>query len=87
MHRWDAASPETLAAALLKLDPVEQPVFIVLDAWEDELFRKKFASLPAGALDWPPMLEAGRTHRTRVWRLADRDRFLKGEPLDIKRLP
>ena len=85
--RWDAASAEALAAALTKLDAVERPVFIVLDAWEDEPFKKKFASLPAGALDWPPMLEAGRTHRTRVWRLADRDRFLKGEPLDIKRLP
>jgi hypothetical protein len=84
--RWEAATPETLTAAIAKLDPVDQPIFIVLDAWEDAPFKAKFASLPAVALDWPPMLEAGTSHRTRVWKLADRDRFLRGEPLDIKRI-
>jgi hypothetical protein len=84
--RWEAATPEALTAAIAKLDPIDQPIFIVLDAWEDEPFKAKFASLPAVALDWPPRLEAGTSHRTRVWKLADRDRFLRGEPLDIKRI-
>jgi hypothetical protein len=85
--RWEAAAPDAVAAAIRQLDPQQHPIYVVLDAWEEPLFRARYASLPAVALDWPPLLEAGRTHRTRVWRLADRDRFLKGEPLDIKRLP
>jgi hypothetical protein len=32
------------------------------------------------------MLEAGTTHRTKVWRLADRERFQRGEPVDTVRL-
>ncbi|HEX6161838.1 MAG TPA: hypothetical protein VFZ31_00630 [Vicinamibacterales bacterium] len=85
--RWEAATPETLDKAVATLEQSGRPVFVVLDAWEDELFRKKFASYPAGALDWPPMVEAGRSHRTRLWKIADRDRFLRGAPLNITRLP
>jgi hypothetical protein len=85
--RWEAATSETLGEAVSALEQAGRPVFIVLDAWEDELFRKKFPSYPAGALDWPPVVEAGRSHRTRLWKLADRERFLKGEPLNITRLP
>lgn len=85
--RWEAATPQSLASAVTTLEEKGRPVYIVLDAWEDELFRKKFATYPAGALDWPPMLEAGRSHRTRLWRLSDRARFLRGEPLNITRLP
>lgn len=62
-------------------------MFIVLDAWENEPFRAKFPAVPAVSLDWPPVLDAGSTHRTRLWKLADRDRFLRGEPLNIIRLP
>jgi hypothetical protein len=62
-------------------------VFIVLDAWEDEPFRKQLGAYPAAALDWPPVVEAGRSHRTRLWRLSDRDRFIRGAPLSITRLP
>ena len=85
--RWEAATPQSLRDAIATLEQSGRPVFIVLDAWEDELFRKKFASSPAGALDWPPVVEAGRSHRTRLWKLGDRERFLKGEPLNITRLP
>jgi hypothetical protein len=82
--RWEAATPDSLTAALRRLDPVERPVLIVLDAWEEGPFRQKLAA--AAPLDWPPMLEAGTTHRTRVWRLADRARYLRGEPVDTVRM-
>jgi hypothetical protein len=85
--RWEAATPEALTNAVTKLEQGGRPVFIVLDAWEDAPFRAKFSGASAVALDWPPMLEAGTTNRTRLWRLSDRARFLRGEPLDIKRLP
>jgi hypothetical protein len=85
--RWEAATPEALISAIVALERKGRPVYVVLDAWENEPFRAKFASLPAAALDWPPVLEAGTSHRTRLWRLGDRERFLRGEPLNIIRLP
>lgn len=83
--RWEAATPEALDNVLPKLEQSGQPVFIVLDAWEEPLFRAKLGA--AVSLDWPPMLEAGTTHRTRLWRLSDRDRFARGESLHTIRLP
>ncbi len=85
--RWEAATPEILAAAMAVLNQARQPVYIVLDAWEDEPFRKKFAELPTVALDWPAAVEAGTTHRTRLWRVDDRARFIAGENLQTVRLP
>jgi hypothetical protein len=85
--RWEAATPEALASAITTLEQKGRPVYVVLDAWENEPFRKKFSTVPAVSLDWPPVLEAGTSHRTRLWRLSDRERFLRGEPLNITRLP
>jgi len=85
--RWEAATPEALASAITTLEQKGRPVYVVLDAWENEPFRKKFSTVPAVSLDWPPVLEAGTSHRTRLWKLSDRDRFLRGEPLNIIRLP
>ena len=85
--RWEMATPDTLAKAVSALEQAGRPLFIVLDAWEDEPFRRKLSAYPPAALDWPPMVEAGRSHRTRLWSLSDRDRFMRGESLNIVRLP
>ena len=85
--RWEAATPDSLSAAMATLEQSRHPVYIVLDAWEQGPFRAKFAGLPAGALDWPPMLDAGTSHRTQLWKLADRQRFVRGEHLNTIRLP
>ncbi len=85
--RWEAATPESLTAAIATLEKLGRPVYIALDAWENEPFRAKFSTLPAVALDWPPVLEAGTSHRTRLWKIGDRDRFMRGEPLNIIRVP
>ena len=85
--RWEAATPEALTSALTMLERRAGPVYVVLDAWENEPFRKKFSTVPAVSLDWPPVLEAGTSHRTTLWRLSDRERFLRGEPLNLIRLP
>jgi hypothetical protein len=82
--RWEAASADALTNVLPKLEQSQRPVFIVLDTWEEPLFRAKLAA--AVALDWPPMLVAGTTHRTQVWRLTDREKFQRGEPVDTIRL-
>jgi hypothetical protein len=83
--RWEAASPESLSAALATLAAEGRTVVIALDAWEGEPFRAKFAGLAPVSLEWPPAFEGGSSPRTRVWRLADRDRFLRGEQVTTQR--
>ncbi len=85
--RWDTASPESLASALVALGPSGVPVVVALDAWEREPFRAKFTGLARVSLEWPAAFEAGTSHRTHVWRLSDRDRFLGGERLPTDRRP
>jgi hypothetical protein len=85
--RWEAASPEDLMRALAALQAANRPVWFVLDAWELEPFRAKFGSVPAAALDWPPAVTAGTTHRTSAWQLSDRERFQRGENVVTERYP
>ena len=85
--RWDAASPEALSAAIEAVNEANRPVVVALDAWEYEPFRARHGGLPAMSLEWPPAFEAGSSHRTRVWRLSDRDRFLSGESIPTVRQP
>jgi hypothetical protein len=83
--RWEAASPEDLARALIALRAANRPVWFVLDAWELEPFRVKFADARV-VLDWPPAVTAGITHRTSAWQLTDREKFMKGESVVTSRL-
>jgi hypothetical protein len=85
--RWEAASPASLGEVTAALEASRRPVYIVLDQWEESLFRARFTGIPVGALDWPPILDAGTSHRTRLWKLGDRERFLRGENLSTIRLP
>ena len=85
--RWEAAAPDELATALASLAASDRPVYIVLDAWENEPFLRKFAAVTSVALDWPAAVDAGTTHRTHLWRAGDRARFLAGENLQTVRLP
>ena len=86
--RWEAATPEsrwrrrwptleTVAASGLRRPRCVggRPV------------PREVPALPAGALDWPPILDAGTSHRTRLWKLSDRERFQRGESLNTIRLP
>jgi hypothetical protein len=85
--RWEAATPEALAASIAALETAGRPVYVVLDAFEDQLFRARFGRVAAVTLDWPPLLDAGSSHRTRVWRTGEHDRFLRGETPKTIRLP
>ena len=85
--RWDAATVESLVSALVALGAAGKPVVIALDAWEQAPFRAKLGAVPSVSLEWPPAFEAGTSHRTRVWRLGDRDTFLRGERVATERVP
>ena len=85
--RWDAATPETFRNAIEILLKAERPIYIVLDAWEEESFSARFPGVGPAELDWPPMLDAGSSHRTRLWNLADRWRFQLGQRINTVRIP
>ena len=85
--RWEAATPDSFRASLSALEHASRPVVIVLDAFEENLFRARLSAVPAAALDWPPIVDAGSARRTRVWRVDDRERFLRGERIDTLRIP
>ena len=84
--RWDLATPDALAQAIDRLVARGDDVWIALDEWEEELLRHKLPDNPAGALDWPPVVEAGAEPRTRAWRLRDRDFFMRGGTIHTDRL-
>jgi hypothetical protein len=49
---------------------------LLLERWEEPLFRERFQGMPTGALDWPPAAEIGG--QVRIYRPEDRERYLKG---------
>lgn len=85
--RWDAGTVETFPRAIEELLTSERPIYIVLDAWEMELFRERYPNFGPAELDWPPMLEAGSSHRTLAWNVADRWRFQLGQRVNTIRIP
>jgi hypothetical protein len=52
-----------------------------------EPYRAKFPNVGPAELDWPPMLEAGSSHRTLAWNLADRWRYQLGQRTNTIRIP
>ena len=85
--RWDLATPDALRAAVAAVERSGYSTYVALDAWEEEPFRKKFASIPEIQIDWPPVVEAGSSHRTKLWKISDRAKFLSGERVATLRLP
>lgn len=84
--RWDAMKAEEWDQVFAALSARGRGAWIVLDAWEEPLFRAKFRARPEAALDWPPAVDAGNTHRTRAWRMGDRERFARAEKVSTERI-
>jgi hypothetical protein len=84
--RWDLTAAEVLPEAIEQLTRAGIDVWVALDEWEEEPFRRKFSGVTDAGLDWPPVVDAGTAIRTRAWRLRDRQRFMRGEPTAGDRL-
>ena len=84
--RWDELKPPQWDQVLRILQEDSRAAWIVLDGFEEPLFRSKFGRSAGGALDWPPALEAGITHRTRAWSMNDRAGFVRGVPVPTDRI-
>lgn len=84
--RWEVLDANALESTLIKLTALGYEPWIALDMWEESPFRDKFRGTVIGALDWPPLLDAGREMRTRAWRLRDRATFSAGGSVHTDRV-
>lgn len=83
---WDALDPQWLDRAVAWLQARGRHPFIIVEEWEEPLFRSRFAMYsPLGALDWPPRFDVAR--QVRIFDPDDRARYLAGEriPTEIVR--
>lgn len=74
---WDALDPAWLDRGIAWLAEQGRPPAIVVEQWEEEGFRTRFAGQAYGALDWPPRYAVDR--RVRIYLPADRAAYLRGE--------
>ena len=75
---WDSLDPAWLDRAVAWLREQEREPFILLEEWEEPLFRQRFAAASAlGQLDWPPRYEIRR--QARIFVPDDRARYMRGE--------
>ncbi len=81
---WDALDPAWLDRAIAWLDAGGRAPAIVLEFWEQEPFRARFAGQAYGALDWPPRYDVDR--RVQIFVPADRARYLRGESTVTERV-
>lgn len=81
---WDAIAPGDLDVVLASLEAQGRPAYLLLEDWEREDFTARFAGHPLAALDWPPAARVGR--QVSIWAVADRARFLRGEPVGSERV-
>jgi hypothetical protein len=85
--RWDFVGPQALDATLETLARRGYVPYLLLEDWEEPLFRERFSSANTyGGLDWPPRLIYGSPGTVRVYAPTDRARHLVGEPIATRRI-
>jgi hypothetical protein len=69
--RWDLMAPDAMPEAIEWLTLNGYQLWVVLDDWEEEAFRRKFPLLASNSIDYEPTVEsaAGVPIRTRAWRV------------------
>jgi hypothetical protein len=73
---WDGLDPAWLDRAIGFLRARGLEPYLLFETWEEPIFRRRFASSPTGALDWPPMAEVAS--QVRIYRPDDRERYARG---------
>jgi hypothetical protein len=74
---WDSIEPGSLDAVIRWLQGQGFEPFLVIEQWEEPLFRARFAGRSTvGDLDWPPRFDVER--QVRIYSPADRDVFRQG---------
>jgi hypothetical protein len=73
---WEGLPPDWLERAAAFIESEGYEPYLLLERWEEPLFRRHFDGNGPGALDWPPIAEVGS--EVRIYRLSDRARYLAG---------
>jgi hypothetical protein len=82
--RWDSIDPSRFDAAVSAIERRGRPVWLVLEAWEVDGFRRRLTHTSRyGDLDWPPAAQIYAAMPVTVYALADRDRYQRGERIDV----
>jgi hypothetical protein len=78
--RWDSLPKDRLDATIELLWSKGYTPYILLEEWEEPLFREQFAAANRfGTIDWPPVIDYQGPGHVRVYCLADRTRHRAGE--------
>jgi hypothetical protein len=87
--RFSLLEPGWLDAAIDYLRTRGRSPYILVEDWEREGFRARFAAhTPTGRLDWPPLAEYRGPSGGKVYLYApgDRIRYVRGEPIVTERI-
>jgi hypothetical protein len=77
---WDSLHPESLDAAVAWLGGRGLEPYILVERWEEPLFRERFATAAQiGDLDWPPRFDL--IGQVRIFNPADRGPYMAGQPV------
>ena len=86
--RWDQLEPERLDATIDGLRTAGYEPYLLLEEWEDPIFRARFGtSSVAGNADWPSAIEYYGPVNVRVLRFGDREAYFRGTRLLPRAVP
>ena len=75
---WGEIPPDRLPEALAFLEGKGLEPYLLLERWEEPLFRERFAKQhPLGTLEWPPIADIDRS--VRIFDPDDYERYMRGE--------
>jgi hypothetical protein len=77
---WDVLDPAWLDRMLAESRALGYEPYLLLERWEEPLFRERFTGTALGALDWPPSVEIAS--QVRIYRPEDRQRYLRGQDVE-----
>ena len=73
---WDQLPADSLDRALAYVRRAGYDPYLLLERWEEPLFRERFGGRETAALDWPPIAEIAS--QVRIYKPDDRARYLQG---------
>jgi hypothetical protein len=86
--RWDQLPPERLDQTLDGLRAAGYVPYLLLESWEEDLFRTRFAtSSRVGNIDWQPVIEYYGPISVRVFCPDDRQAYMSGRRVLPRAIP
>ncbi len=82
---WDSLEPTAADGALTWLSSRGLEPYLLLERWEEPLFRERFGTRTAvGNLDWPPRFDIDR--QVRIFKPSDRVAYMQGQSIPTEHI-